>query len=80
MPSEPRPLEYVWVRWEPCIYPKTKWHKFSGKKSLQYTWRCTGSVCSTRISDVVLDVEFTADTPPRKDCCKKCWKKVEDEN
>ncbi len=74
--KEPRPLEYVWVRWEPTIYPKTKWHLFSNKKSLQYTWRRAGAVCSVRIADVIWDIEVTADTPPQDQCCKKCWEKV----
>lgn len=75
-----KPLTGIWVRWCPTIYDWRKYHLFDAETAFLYGWRHKGTECSTTISSNIYEIEITADTPDRKDCCKKCLKKVKDEN
>ena len=77
--SKPRPLEWVWMRWCSTIYDWTKYHCFDAEQLFLYGWRYKGTECSTTINPRIHDIEIVTDTPDEKDCCKKCWKKVQDE-
>ena len=79
MSNDPRPLKYVWVRWS----KQRKWRAIStielfsllaGPNSLGF------AVCGKHYwmgESFSEKFDITADMPDEKDCCKRCYKKVE---
>lgn len=75
--SDVRPLKQVWVRW--CKVPDdwTRWHAFDAGQLAAYGMRyAEGPTCSTSVGLSIYEIEVACDTPPEKDCCKKCLRKV----
>ena len=78
--SKPRPLKWAWVRWKSAGWTDwSKWHAVDVGKLLQWGLERARPGCSKRVLQHSWIRQFTADTPDRKDCCKKCWRKVKDE-